>query len=415
MSISKRVLIGALALCLVAGTIALVRSKRGDVGAAAVITAAARWRTLAVPAALEANRQGFAFVSLGSTVFVFGGEHYDSTSKQRGALKDGFIGPQADGSWTPTAAAPTTDGLAGVAAVWTGKVVVVVGTPCPTITNETFDEPAPCPVGHPTILTYDPNADEWSTNTNSVAGVTPSSISAVGWNGEHAVFMLNDASDTADAGEAHDVPMVVDPANGSISFGAPVASGNSCISDLGDAELGLAYNYKGTLSANDPRVDPNFHDSPTAVQAVGTAVTLYELAKEQWRSPVEVPSSFHASSISPQLSCGGPNMLLLNSTPFSGVALDLASSKWTTIVAPPAQPPENPGYVIWTGDSFLFWTDARTRSAPAIALDPTSGSWSRTAVPSPAAPIARSAPLSRGGAIAWVLADPGHSPLLSLK
>ncbi len=166
-------------------------SKAGPDGASTTSRPAAAtrgYRTLTVP--LPA-RQSPLVVAAGSHVVVYGGYRVDGSKYVPRA--DGADYDMVRGDWTPMPEAPFARPLFRASGVWTGREVVVVGTPCGTTSAE--EDPASCEPGTLAGAAYSPKTGTWRRIPApkidvdpSVTQGTPFVGTGLGWTGGVAVF-----------------------------------------------------------------------------------------------------------------------------------------------------------------------------------------------------------------------------------
>jgi hypothetical protein len=133
-------------------------------------------------------------VAAGNYAFVYGGWEYKPDRLL--PRNDGAVYDVVQGAWKQIPKGPSDDQLFFPAGVWTGKEVVVIGTPCPVATGDET-ESMTCRSFSITAAAYSPEKDSWrvlkaptSPRNPQVAGSRSNPLIAVGsgWTGREAVF-----------------------------------------------------------------------------------------------------------------------------------------------------------------------------------------------------------------------------------
>lgn len=163
----------------------------GRTGSATPAELSKGFATLSVPLPGRARP---LVVAAGNYAFVYGG--WDFKADRLLPRNDGAVYDVAQGAWKQIPKGPSDDQLAFPAGVWTGKEVVVIGTPCPVATGDET-ESMTCKSFSITAAAYSPENNSWralkapnSPRTTEVSGYGAAPLTAVGrgWTGREAVF-----------------------------------------------------------------------------------------------------------------------------------------------------------------------------------------------------------------------------------
>jgi hypothetical protein len=164
-------------------------------GSATSVELSKGFATLSVP--LDSRARPLV-VAAGSYAFVYGG--WDFKSDQLLPRNDGAVYDVVQGTWKQIPRGPSDDALFFPAGVWTGKEVIIIGTPCPVATGDET-ESMTCKSFSITAAAYSPEKNSWralkapdSPRTTEVPGYGASPLTAVGrgWTGREAVFKAGD-------------------------------------------------------------------------------------------------------------------------------------------------------------------------------------------------------------------------------
>ena len=164
------------------------------------------------------TRQSPMVVAAGDHVVVFGGYRFaGNTQTPRG---DGADYDIAKGEWMAMSPAPFDRPLYQAAGVWTGREVIVIGTPCGATTTEM--ELARCAHATVAAAAYSPSRHSWRALRSPprsrfpwVAKGAPLGAGGLGWAGNAAVFEIYD-------GEPYRQNLLLDPEAETWTFAPPL-------------------------------------------------------------------------------------------------------------------------------------------------------------------------------------------------
>lgn len=155
-----------------------------------------------VPVPLRGHSEPL-IVAAGHHVVVYGGLRFSRNNTREVGISGGVDFDIDRREWTTIPAAPFDRPLYRAAAVWTGREVIVVGTPCGRTTTEM--ESARCTHATVVAAAYSPHRHRWRRLRSPSAAMfpvsspgSPQQAFGIGWIGTDAVFAL-ESSDPAHA------------------------------------------------------------------------------------------------------------------------------------------------------------------------------------------------------------------------
>ncbi len=270
------------------------------------------------------TRQSPMVVAAGDHVVVFGGYRIEGSHEiPRG---DGADYDVARGEWTSMPPAPFDRALHLAAGVWTGREVIVVGTPCGTTTTDLYD--ARC--DHATVVaaSYTPKTNSWRPLASPDASMFPlltygSPLLGVGA-GSTGTAVLFD-NDTGDASRQY---LVADAAGGSWHF-LPAFTTADTVCPVAGAVVGV---QTGQIYANGGSGSPN----PQAV-AAPLRTSMLESRSNTWGAPVAIPKPASAGAMFERVVCSAGQLAYFPIFPgpvgIDGGALwyEPGTEQWTTL------------------------------------------------------------------------------------
>jgi N-acetylneuraminic acid mutarotase len=348
----RRVLVGALAVIVVAAAVIFLRPSGGDGGPEA---AEGAWKPL--PSAGLAARTDFAYVSTGTGMIVWGG------AADR-PLADGAAYDVPTSTWKPLPAAPLSP-RRGHSAVWTGTSMIVFGGRGPADGCRqqlcTLNDGA----------AYDPATDRWTP-------IAPAPLA--GRNGHTAVWFQD--------------RMVV--WGGAVEGGAAVADGASydpatnTWSPLPAAPLEPRVSHRSVASAHRMLVWGGSSEAEEGGKYFADGA-IYSPATNGWTPMAPYPQTTEPAARDSFSSVWtGTHMLVWGGTGRTescrpcqhddGAAYELSSDSWKLMTPSPLSARGN-HRAIWTGKEMVVWGGfSTTELNDGAAYNPASDSWSQLPV-----------------------------------
>lgn len=292
----------------------------------------------------------------GKELIVVGGEAPAARGESKTVGGAAAYSPQT-GRWRSLASPPFDPPARFLAAIWTGRELVVVGMPCTRTVPTADDHGIACKPARRRAAVYDPRRDQWKQiPMPAVAPANTEPITTpVGWTGSQAVFRMADRDQ-------------------SLWAYAPAAKRWS---HLADPPMGIENTL---LCATRGSV---------AAAVGGSSAAVYDVKTRRWSAPVDVePVELGAPGPVVDLRTGGTfcaGSHVVSVSGARGVQLsarfDIIGRSWRPMSSPPRSPGANPE-AVWTGSEFVvvnsdvFWGPNRTFPRSRVYMyDPVKDSW----------------------------------------